>query len=113
MGFGEALYKRQKDGGPWVPPWWFSFIVLPLMVVAEFYVSQRTGWGGLVFPNTEGVPWSEVTSDGIVSFVVPFLIFYYVLVLPIFLVRRSLWEKGRKEKAIRPILHRTFSLGNR
>ncbi len=28
MGFGGALYRRDKDGGPWVPPWWFSFVLL-------------------------------------------------------------------------------------
>lgn len=47
MGFGGAFYRRDSDGRPWVPPWWFSFVILPLLVIATFYVSQVTGWGGV------------------------------------------------------------------
>ena len=97
MGFGGALRRTQKDGKPWIPPWWFSFVILPLMVIAEFYVSQVTGWRGVSSSNVEGVSWSEVSSDGIVLHVVGYMAFYFVLVLPIFLVRRYLWEKRQKQ----------------
>lgn len=97
MGFGGALGRTQKDGKPWIPPWWFSFVLLPLMVIVEFYVSQVTGWRGVSSSNVEGVSWSEVSSDGIVLHVVGYMAFYFVLVLPIFLVRRYLWEKRQKQ----------------
>lgn len=99
MGFGGALYRTDKDGRPWVPPWWFSFVVLPLMVIASFYVSQVTGWRGVASSSVEGVPWSEVTSEGVLLYVAQYLGFYLVLVLPIFLVRRYLWEKRQKQEA--------------
>ncbi|MCT1408798.1 MULTISPECIES: cell division protein FtsW [Corynebacterium] len=72
-------------------------MLLPLMVIAEFYVSQVTGWRGVSSSNVEGVSWSEVSSDGIVLHVVRYMAFYFVLVLPIFLVRRYLWEKRQKQ----------------
>ena len=100
MGFGGALRKTQKNGKPWIPPWWFSFIVLPLMVIAGFYVSQVTGWRGVSSSSVEGVPWSEVSSDGIFLHVVGYMTFYFVLVLPIFLIRRYLWEKQRRQGSI-------------
>ncbi|KXI18454.1 hypothetical protein HMPREF3227_01033 [Corynebacterium sp. CMW7794] len=97
MGFGGAFYRRDSDGRPWVPPWWFSFVILPLLVIATFYVSQVTGWGGVASSNGEGVPWSEVTSDGVILYVVGFMAFYFVLVLPIFVVRRHLWDKKQQD----------------
>ncbi|MBK4143741.1 cell division protein FtsW [Corynebacterium macginleyi] len=69
------------------------------MVIAEFYISQVTGWRGMSSSNMEGVSWSEVTSDGIFVHVVGYMAFYFVLVLPIFLVRRYLWEKRRRQGA--------------
>lgn len=98
MGFGGALHRTEKDGRPWVPPWWFSLVVLPLMVVASFYISQVTGWRGVASSSVEGVPWSEVNSEGIFLYVVQYLGFYYVLVLPIFLVRRYLWAKRENQE---------------
>ena len=97
MGFGGAFYRRDSDGRPWVPPWWFSFVILPLLVIATFYVSQVTGWDGVASSNEEGVPWSEVTSDGVILYVVGFMAFYFVLVLPIFVVRRHLWDKKQQD----------------
>ncbi|WP_337891849.1 hypothetical protein [Corynebacterium accolens] len=38
-----------------------------------------------------------MSSDGIVLHVVGYMAFYFVLVLPIFLVRRYLWEKRQKQ----------------
>ncbi|MDK4336316.1 cell division protein FtsW [Corynebacterium accolens] len=67
------------------------------MVIAEFYVSQVTGWRGVSSSNVEGVSWSAVSSDGIVLHVVGYMAFYLVLVLPIFLVRRYLLEKRQKQ----------------
>ncbi len=93
MGFGGALQRTSKDGRPWVPPAWFSFIVLPAMVVASFYISQVTGWRGVASPNEEGVSWSEVSSEGLLGYSAQFLAFYYFLVLPFFLVRRYRWKK--------------------
>lgn len=97
MGFGGALFRTAEDGKPWIPPWWFSFVVLPLMVIASFYISQVTGWRGVASSNAAGVPWSEVRSDGIVSYALPYLGFYFVMVLPFFLIRRYLWQKNQKE----------------
>lgn len=93
MGFGGALQRTSKDGEPWVPPAWFSFIVLPAMVVASFYISQVTGWRGVASPNEEGVSWSEVSSEGLLGYSAQFLACYYFLVLPFFLVRRHRWKK--------------------
>lgn len=99
MGFGGALYRRNNVGRPWAPPWWFSFVVLPIMVIASFYISQVTGWRGVASSNAEAVSWSEVSSEGIFLYVLLYLGFYFVLVLPIFLVRRHLWEKKQTQAA--------------
>lgn len=93
MGFGGALAKKDKDGAPWVPPWWLNYIVTPLLTVAAFYTSQVDGYRGVASAPVEGVPWSEVTSDGIVSYVGGFLAFYFICVNPIFLIRKHLWKK--------------------
>lgn len=69
------------------------------MVIAEFYISQVTGWRGVSSSNAEGVSWSEVSSDGIFVHVVGYMASYFVLVLPIFRVRRYLWEKRRRQGA--------------
>lgn len=99
MGFGGALYRRDNVGRPWAPPWWFSFVVLPIMVIASFYISQVTGWRGVASSSAEAVSWSEVSSEGIFLYVLLYLGFYFVLVLPIFLVRRHLWEKKQTQAA--------------
>ena len=104
MGFGGALYRRDNVGRPWAPPWWFSFVVLPIMVIASFYISQVTGWRGVASSNAEAVSWSEVSSEGIFLYVLLYLGFYFVLVLPIFLVRRHLWEKKQTQ-----LLNKTFA----
>lgn len=70
------------------------------MVIAEFYVSQVTGWRGVSSSSVEGVAWSEVSSDGIFLHVVGYMAFYFVLVLPIFLGRRYLWEKRQKQGSV-------------
>lgn len=72
MGLGGALYRRDKDGGPWVPPWWFSFILLPVLTIATFYMRQAPGA------------------------VVGYVGFYYVLILPIFVFGRRRWQKKQK-----------------
>ncbi len=101
MGFGGALHRSDKSGRPWVPPWWFSLLVLPLMVIASFYTSQLTGWRGVSSPNVEGVPLSEVTSDGVVLYTVEFMAFYFVLVLPVFLIRRYFWNKRQNQETLK------------
>ncbi|MDY5828319.1 cell division protein FtsW [Corynebacterium sp. 32222D000AT] len=63
------------------------------MVVASFYISQVTGWRGVASPNEKGVSWSEVSSEGLLGYSAQFLAFYYLLVLPFFLVRRHRWKK--------------------
>ena len=68
-----------------------------MLVIATFYVSQATGWGGVASSNEEGVTWSEETSDGVILDVVGFMAFYFVLVLPLFLVRRHLWDKKQQD----------------
>ena len=97
MGFGGALHRTNKHGKPWMPPWWFSFVVLPLLVIASFYTSQLTGWRGVASPSVEGVPLSEVSSDGLIPYVVRYLAFYFAIVLPVFLVRRRFWNKHQTE----------------
>lgn len=67
------------------------------MVLASFYISQVTGWRGVASSNAQGVAWSEVTSDGVLLYIVQYLAFYFVLVLPIFLVRRHLWDKKQQD----------------
>ncbi|MFR9941540.1 cell division protein FtsW [Corynebacterium striatum] len=47
--------------------------------------------------DEEGVPWSEVTSDGVILNVVGFMAFSFVLVLPIYLVRRHVWDKKQQD----------------
>ncbi|WP_223197387.1 cell division protein FtsW [Corynebacterium striatum] len=47
--------------------------------------------------DEEGVPLSEVTSDGVILNVVGFMAFSFVLVLPIYLVRRHVWDKKRQD----------------
>lgn len=98
MGFGGALYRTDKNGKPWIPPWWFSFLVLPLLVIASFYTSQVTGWRGVATSNVEGVPFSEVSSEGVIPFTVQYLAFYFVIVLPIFLIRRYSWTKKQLQE---------------
>ena len=68
-----------------------------MLVIATFYVSHVTGWGGVASSNAGGVPWSEMTSDGVILYVVGFMAFYFVLVLPLFLVRRYLWDKKQQD----------------
>lgn len=82
MGFGGALQRTSKNGRAWVPRAWFSFIALPAMVVASFYISQVNGWRGVASPNEEGVSWSEVSSEGLLGYSAQFLALYYFLVLP-------------------------------
>lgn len=43
------------------------------------------------------MPWSEATSDGVILNIVGFMAFYFVLVLPIFVVRRHLWDKKQQD----------------
>ena len=99
MGFGGALAKRDKDGAPWVPPWWNNFIVVPLLTISSFYLSQVDGWRGVASPRAEKIPWSEVTSDGIVGYVGGFLAFYFIFVLPIFVIRKHQWKRRHAGKA--------------
>ena len=97
MVFGGALYKRDKDGGPWVPPWWCSFLLLPLLTTASFYAMQaerpQNGSPWIV----KGVDWNQIIADGVVLYVAQFMAFYFIAVLPIFLLRRYLWEKRQKQ----------------
>ena len=68
-----------------------------MLVIATSYVSQGIGWGGVASSDEEGVPWSEVTSDGVILNVVGFMAFSFVLVLPIYLVRRHVWDKKQQD----------------
>lgn len=43
------------------------------------------------------MPWSEATSDGVILNIVGFMAFYFVLVLPLFLVRRHLRDKKQQD----------------
>ena len=38
MGFGGALAAREENGAPWVPPWWQTFVIVPLAVIAMYVV---------------------------------------------------------------------------
>ncbi|WP_246049224.1 cell division protein FtsW [Corynebacterium tapiri] len=68
-------------------------MLLPLMVIASFYISQVTGWRGVASSNVEGVAWEDVTSEGLFVHLALYLGFYFLLVLPFFVFRRKRWEK--------------------
>ena len=84
MGFGGALAAREENGAPWVPPWWQSFVIVPLAVIAMY----------VVFPVSEG---SGTWLSNVFIPVVWTLGVYYVFILPIFHFRRYRWNKKHGE----------------
>lgn len=86
MGFGGALAAREENGAPWVPPWWQSFVIVPLGVIAMY----------VVFPVDEFTD----TRHRLEHLLIPVgwtLGVYYTLILPIFYLRRYRWNKKHGE----------------
>ena len=80
MGFGGALAALEEKGAPWVPPWWQSFVIVPLAVIAMY----------VVFPVNDG---SGTWLSNMLIPVAWTLGVYYVFILPIFHFRRYRWNK--------------------
>lgn len=49
------------------------------------------------FVQCRGCSMERGSLHGIVSYALPYLGFYFVMVLPFFLIRRYLWQKNQKE----------------
>lgn len=96
MGFGGALAAREKNGAPWVPPWWQSFVIVPLAIIAMYVVFPVNQDSGIRLPNTDDSFWSSFNLDHLLIPVIWTLGAYYILILPIFYLRRYRWDKKHR-----------------
>lgn len=83
MGFGGALAAREENGAPWVPPWWQRFVIVPLAVPAMY----------IVFP----VDRDNFNLSNLLKPAAWTLGDYYIVILPIFDLRRYRWDKKHDE----------------
>lgn len=93
MGFGGALAAREENGAPWVPPWWQSFVILPVAVIAMYVVFPVDTDSDTRLPNADGSFWSNFDLGDLLIPVTWTLGVYYILILPIFYFRRYRWNK--------------------
>ena len=91
--FGGALAAREKNGAPWVPPWWQSFVIVPLAVIAMYVVFPVNKDSDTRLPSTDDSFWSSFSLDHLLIPVIWTLGVYYILILPIFYLRRYRWNK--------------------
>ena len=96
MGFGGALAARDENGAPWVPPWWQSFVIVPLAVIAMYVVFPVGTDSNTQSPNPGGSFWSNLSLDHLIGPVTFTLGGYYLLILPIFYLRRYRWNKKNR-----------------